>query len=385
MSAMREDYADLRARLVEGLRGGRSVTTLAVEAAFRKVPRHLFVPHVSPEEAYRDTAIPTRWAGGWPTSSSSQPAIMAIMAEQLSLEPGHRVLEIGAGTGYNAAILQELVGPSGQVVTVDIQPDVAAAAASHLRGAGYDGVTVVTGDGGFGHPSGAPFDRIIVTAAVADASPHWDEQLVEGGLFVAPLRVSTMSLSVAFEKQGRVLRSRSAQCCGFMPLVGAFGTDGADPSLELGDDLFLMGPGSRMATVPMVQGLLHESPRRVGDLIIPMDDFGLGGGLGLYLALEEAGMLDLATPNPKRWGFHTMTGLLDPSGPSLCLVRRDAVVVYGTDAASARMRARAGEWVEMSRPGVDRARVELHPAGTASPRSQWTLRRPWHDVQIWFE
>ncbi len=382
---MREGYADLRARLVEGLRRGRAVTTPAVEAAFRTVPRHLFLPEVPPEEAYRDTAIPTRWAAGWPTSSSSQPSIMAIMAEQLMVEPGDRVLEIGAGTGYNAAILQELVGPSGQVVTVDIQPNVAAGAASHLRDAGYGGVTVVTGDGGFGHPDGAPFDRIIVTAAVGDASPHWGEQLAENGRFVAPLRVSTMSLSVAFEKQGRILRSRSAQCCGFMPLVGAFGADGADPSLELGDDLFLMGPGSRMATVPMIQGLLHETPRRVGGFIIPMDDFGLGGGLGLYLALQEPGMLDVATTNPKRWGFHTMTGLLDPSGPSLCLVRRDAVVVYGTDGASARVRARAGEWVDMGRPGVDRARIELHPAGTTPPRSRWTLRRPWHDIQITFE
>lgn len=384
MVEMNQDYADLRVRLVDALRRGRSVTTPAVDAAFRTVPRHLFVPQVVPEEAYRDTAIPTRWAGGWPTSSSSQPAIMAIMVEQVNLTAGHRVLEIGAGTGYNAAILRELVGPSGQVVTIDIQADVAADAAAHLRAAGYDDVRVVTGDGGFGHPGGAPFDRIVVTAGITDASPHWVEQLGEGGMLVAPLRVSTMMLSVALVKQGILLRSRSVQCCGFMPLVGAFGADGADPSLDLGDELFLTGPGSKMATVKMVQGLLHESPRRVDNLIIPMDDFGLGGGLGLYLALEEPGMLDVSTTNPKRWGFHAMTGLLDPAGPSLCLVRRDAVVVYGTDQAAARMRARAGEWVEMGRPGVDRTRVELSPPGT-SRRDRWTLRRPWHDVQIWFD
>ena len=96
---------------------------------------------------------------------------MAIMVEQLELRVGHSVLEIGAGTGYNAAILRELVGPTGRVVSVEIQPDVAEEARRNLERAGYGDVSVLTGDGGFGHPEGAPYDRIILTASAADISP----------------------------------------------------------------------------------------------------------------------------------------------------------------------------------------------------------------------
>ena len=147
--------ARLRDRLVKHLRRSRAITSPRVEEAFRRVRRHAFLPGQSLEDAYRDDAIVTRTSGGLPSSSSSQPSIMAIMAEQLELELGQRVLEIGAGTGYNAALLRELVGPEGKVVTVEIQPDVSEEAASNLGRAGYADVLVVSGDGGFGFPRGA--------------------------------------------------------------------------------------------------------------------------------------------------------------------------------------------------------------------------------------
>src|SRR5580693_5696557 len=109
-----------------------------IAAALRDVPRHLFLPHLPPEEAYLDDAIVTkRDADGQAISSSSQPAIMAIMLDQLDLSPGQRVLEIGAGTGYNAALMSHIVGPSGTVVSVDIDSDVAGQARDHLASAGY--------------------------------------------------------------------------------------------------------------------------------------------------------------------------------------------------------------------------------------------------------
>src|SRR5512146_3300442 len=108
-----------------------------VEAAFRAVPRHLFLPDLTPEEAYRDEAIPTkRLQTGQIVSSSSQPSIMAIMLEQLALEPGQRVLEIGAGTGYNAALIAHLVGETGHVVSLDIDQDIVDAAWLHLAATG---------------------------------------------------------------------------------------------------------------------------------------------------------------------------------------------------------------------------------------------------------
>ena len=124
---------DLRERLVDEVQRVSGVRDERIAAALRDVPRHLFLPHLPPPDAYLDDAIVTkRDAAGQPISSSSQPAIMAIMLDQLDLAPGQRVLEIGAGTGYNAALMRHITGPEGTVVSVDIDDDLAAQARGHL-------------------------------------------------------------------------------------------------------------------------------------------------------------------------------------------------------------------------------------------------------------
>jgi protein-L-isoaspartate(D-aspartate) O-methyltransferase len=376
----------LRNQLVEHLKRSRSITSPAVASAFLKVPRHEFLPGLTLEQVYRDDAIVTRWTDGLPSSSSSQPAVMAIMVEQLELRVGHAVLEIGAGTGYNAAILRELVGPTGRVVSVEIQPDVAEEARRNLERAGYGDVFVLTGDGGFGHPEGAPYDGIILTASATDISPRWVEQLREDGLLLIPFRFSTMCLCVAFEKHGRELFSRSLTSCGFMPLQGVYGPDatGDDPRFPMDDGLFISGPGSRGVSLKLLEELLNQPPRRVSDLIIPINDFGLGGGLGTYLALTESGLVDIFATQPERWGFRYISGLLDAETKSLCLVRRDAVVVYGSDAAAERYKKRASEWIEMGRPGIDKIRIAVAPREMEQP-GMWMLRRKHYNFAISFE
>ena len=145
-----------------------------VRAAFLAVPRELFVPEFAGREGlaavHRDEVIMTkRNAQGAPLSSSSQPAIMALMLEQLQLEEGMNVLEVGAGTGYNAALLSLLVGPRGRVVSVDVDPELARGARRALRVGGYR-LRVVAGDGRAGFAERAPYDRIIVTAS-SDSVP----------------------------------------------------------------------------------------------------------------------------------------------------------------------------------------------------------------------
>src|SRR5574339_136221 len=123
----------LNQALADELKSRGWIQTPDVEGAFRAVLRHYFLPGRPLEEVYSDHVIPTKQdpEGQW-ISSSSQPAIMAIMLEQLGLEPGHRVLEIGAGTGYNAALMAHIVGETGQVVTVDIDDDLVESAREHL-------------------------------------------------------------------------------------------------------------------------------------------------------------------------------------------------------------------------------------------------------------
>jgi protein-L-isoaspartate(D-aspartate) O-methyltransferase len=121
MSESADPASRLRAEMVAQLRQRGGVSDPRVAAALSEVPRHLFVPGVELRKAYGDQAIPTHYRDGVPTSSASQPAIVATMLEQLLPPPGGSVLEIGAGTGYNAALLSGLVGPSGQVVTNSVK------------------------------------------------------------------------------------------------------------------------------------------------------------------------------------------------------------------------------------------------------------------------
>src|SRR6185437_9918853 len=130
------DTATLRRMLADQLLNGGRIRSSEIAEAFQQVPRHLFVPQAEPAQAYADDAIPVKWAAdGRPVSSSSQPAIMAIMLEQLRLRPGQHVLEIGTGTGYNAALLAHVVGGTGAVVTVDIDEELAETARQRLNAA----------------------------------------------------------------------------------------------------------------------------------------------------------------------------------------------------------------------------------------------------------
>jgi protein-L-isoaspartate(D-aspartate) O-methyltransferase len=208
--------ADLRRRLVDAL----AIEDDAVRAAFLAVPRERFLPGRPVEEVYRDEAIVTkRDERGLPISSSSQPQIMARMLERLALEPGQRVLEIGAGTGYNAALLKTIVGPRGRVVSVDVDPELARSAREALRG---EGVRVVVGDGREGWSRGAPYDRIVATVAAGELPLAWRDQLVDGGLLELPLVLPRGEQVVAtFRRQGALLRSVALVPGGFMQLRGA--------------------------------------------------------------------------------------------------------------------------------------------------------------------
>jgi protein-L-isoaspartate(D-aspartate) O-methyltransferase len=220
------DPAVLRQRLATRLRRAGTLTDPVVERAFLTVPRELFVVAVAAREGleavYRDDAIVIkRDALGRPASSSSQPSIMAAKLEQLQVRPGQQVLEVGAGSGYNAALLSSLVGPGGHVVSVELDEEVARAARAALTEGDYP-VLVATADGRQGWAAAAPFDRIIVTASTDDLPRAWFEQLVVGGRLVLPLRFSRRwflpQAVVALRRTAVGLESVAVVPGAFMPL-----------------------------------------------------------------------------------------------------------------------------------------------------------------------
>ena len=216
--------AELRARLVRELSARGDLRTPRIAAALAHVPRHLFVPQCSTEDAYTDRSIAIKFDGDVPLSSSSQPAIMAAMLEMLALQDGERVLEIGTGSGYNAALLAELAGPNGSVTTIDIDAELVAAARRHLDETGYAQVRTVVGDGADGDPSGAPFDAIIATVGVDRIPPAWKTQLRLGGHLVAPLTIRKQQKVVAFERMTDGLEAFASIDAAFIMLRGPWVT-----------------------------------------------------------------------------------------------------------------------------------------------------------------
>lgn len=213
-----DDAARIRNRLVDRMIVAGIGIDRGVEAALRAVPRHAFLPEVSIDAAYADGVVAIKSANGVALSTASQPTMIALMLEQLRVEPGMRVLEIGTGSGYNAALLAELAGAYGRVVTIDIEADLAANAARRLYATGYGSVRIICGDGRNGDPHDAPFDRIIVTASAPSIAPSLFEQLREGGRLVAPIGNSAAQRSIAYERTVAGLRETGAIACQFIPL-----------------------------------------------------------------------------------------------------------------------------------------------------------------------
>jgi len=282
----------LRAAMVDEMRARGDVRTDEVAAAFHTVPRHLFAPGEPLEAAYRsdDVVITKRDEHGIATSSVSAPRIQAMMLEQAELRRGMRVLEIGSG-GYNAALIAELVGPDGEVTTVDIDPDVVDRARLCLVDAGYPQVNVVLADAEGGVPEHAPFDRIIVTAGAWDIPPAWQDQLSDGGRLVVPLRMRGLTRSVVFERDGGRLVSRNYQLCGFVPIQGVGANQerlvllrGEDVGLRVDGDQPMDADGLRKAlsTLRVEQG----SGIEIGGFE-PFDDL----DLWLAAALDGFGLL----------------------------------------------------------------------------------------------
>ena len=376
---MTEPAGEPHAALVRALRAAE-LAPEAILDAFAAVPRHLFLPGVGPVEAYCDDAIVTAVQDGVPTSSSSQPSLMARMLAMLELEPGQRVLEIGAGTGYNAALMAAL---GARVTTVELQPAVAAAAREHLAAAGVaDAVEVVCGDGAA--PPAAGSSASSSPRGCGPCRPRsWTRWRRTAGSS-RPCASTASSFVVALRRRGAALSGTGGLPCGFMPLqgpedwpwrweLGAGGTAAADA------DLGVEGRGA-------LDRLLASAGRDVpGALPLRRGEHVLHALL--WLALQGDPLLTLSPPRERgrgpRWtvALHVLPAsllVLDLGAGNDRIAR---ATLYGGEGALRACAAALAAWRAAGSPGTggagadDRAAPQPQRLDAAVPRS----RRHGHD------
>jgi len=209
------NHESRRLDMVENQIRARGVSDPLVLAAMRKVPRHLFVPEDWSNSAYDDRPLPIGHG-----QTISQPYMVAVMTEAMSLEGSEKVLEIGTGSGYQSTILAEI---AGHVVTVERKMELLQDAARLLKELGYVNVEAVTGDGSGGYPRRAPYDAIIVTAGAPQVPEVLVDQLAAGGRLVIPVGNAFHQTLTRVTKTGSGAETESLDGCVFVPLIGEYG------------------------------------------------------------------------------------------------------------------------------------------------------------------
>jgi protein-L-isoaspartate(D-aspartate) O-methyltransferase len=215
-------FSEQRRDMVNRYKRGGYIRSKRVEDAILAVPRESFMMSQYKDYAYYDQPFPIPGDG---RQTISAPYMYPVTYEPLQIEPGQRVLEIGAGSGYGAAIARELVGPDGLVVAIEINSETHRFAEKNLREAGYDDVLVILGDGTLGYPPRAPYDAVSITASTPSIPPPIIEQMTDGGRLVAPVgQASRYGQDLQLiEKIGGQLSKKSLMSVVYVPLIGKYG------------------------------------------------------------------------------------------------------------------------------------------------------------------
>ncbi len=377
--------ARLRRELVEHLDARGCLSDPAIRRAFVAVPRECFLSDVVERDGlqrvYRDEAIVTRFdARGVPASSSSQPSLMASMLERLQLRPGHRVLEIGTGTGYNAALLTRIVGAGGRVTSVELDPATARDARRALAQVGA-AARVVRGDGRSGWPRGAPYDRIVVTAAAANVQRAWYDQLRDGGLLELPLvldRARRGQMIVTLRKDAHALCTEGVLHGHFMALRDAPGAavPSPPPSLSAVERIDDRSRSLAQLGGPALRRLSQARRRRLLALVLSAPR---GRPLGLRAARPALSLyLMIEAPGDRLVSSWPTIGVISGDGEGLALLAGGpktftGIDTYGVGDAEQVLLALIEGWRQHGRPGADdlQVSVDFAQAGESAAGMSW--------------
>jgi len=203
--------------LISYLKNSRFLNDKKVENAFRNIPRHEFVPSSELDYAYYNEPLPIK-----KNQTISQPAVVSRMTEWLDVRQGQKVLEIGTGSGWQTAILSYLVD-QGTVYSIEIKPELVKFAQENLEKLGINNVNIILSDGGIGYSKASPYDRIMITAACTEIPLPLLDQLVDGGLLIAPVGDSSQSLILLQKTRKGIIEIKNESHYLFVPLLGKFG------------------------------------------------------------------------------------------------------------------------------------------------------------------
>ena len=344
-----------------------------VEAAFKAVPRHLFLPGIPLEEVYADRAVGLKHdMGGLLVSSSSQPTMMAIMLEQMQLQPGANVLEIGTASGYNAAIMKHIVGDSGTITTIEIDKDLAEQAVKNLQRTKVHDVHVVHGDGALGYHPRAAYDVIVVTVGVWDIPQAWMNQLKPHGALVVPVLVDGIQLSARFEPQADgTLLSTDNRPCAFVQLRGNYA--GPDFRRQIGSSSLIIyaDDADKIDTVKLHTILSHDHEFCQFDRGLASADY--WHGYQLYLMVNEPQdavfMVYAIMDGHQAYGMEGRgIALFTPGSAAFAgYTEKGAVHCYAGSDAFLTMQARMDEWVAAGEPDSTSLRMRLIPKPLGKP------------------
>lgn len=362
----------------------------SLEAAFRALPRAAFLPNLPPDQVYKDEAVPTKIdEDGTVLSSASQPSMMAIMLRQLDLKPGHNVLEIGTGTGYNAALMQYIVGDKGKVTTVEIDAQVAEQARANLQRAAMSRVQVVEGDGAVGYAPRANYDRIIVTAGIWDVPRTWVRQMKPKSILVAPIWMDGFEVSAAFTLQpDGTLSSSDNRLCWFIRLRGR--ASGPESAVRVATSGLYVYSSAHIDSAAL-QMLLSDDAEE-SYLGVQLDSWDYWRGFLPYFVLHVPDSFVLARYQVDRdmspYGI-TSSGFALITQGSACFVpvgAQGAARSFGSADAVLAVQEMIAAWERDGKPRQDRLRLRLVPTGQsfdANGARVYTRRD--HDLIAWLE
>ncbi len=355
----------------------------ALRQAFLDCPRHLFVSRyqsrldrqwyeVGPDNLKEhlphlyanDALLIYQQPGSQQISTISQPSLVLEMLALLDLKPGHKVLEIGTGSGWNAALMGKLVGEEGQVYTLELIGELAQESKKRLQSLSIQSVTVLEGDGGEGYPPAAPFDRIVFTAGAYDIPLPIHQQLREGGLLLAVIKIPGGGDNLFLlrkEKEG--LRSTFSAPVAFIPMLGKYHIPELEAA-ELGSFLKAKGlPAGEFSRTPFWWGgqgqwsLMRrtEGLRSFFYLALP--------GYQVFRGLKEEEM--------------PFFGVYDHQSHSLVVAREDMLLTYGNAGAKDKLLQTLKEWVKLGMPASTSFQLEIFPKGCLPGQrpTHWVLER----------